>query len=376
MIIGTIYRRYPLYLNGSYLQEFLNKLAHSVDSIYLISSHYPKGNFGKEDNIKIFWVPLIKISHIDQIVFAFASLFRVIFTKNLKRIDLINSIGIEGLLAGVYLKKRFNIPVVCTIELLNEKGSFFSNIYYVIVKYLLTRMPIDKFICWSNYFWEKHLKTWGITKDKVSVVPAGINIQKYNSSIDGTKIKNRYAPDMPLIIFAKPLYRENTEAAKVLVCSIARLSSIRKVKLVIGGGKGVAEVKLLAEKLGIENLVDFMPPTKFTDIPNYIAASDLVVLPFTYAPTTSRSLLEAMAIGKPIITICAGEVYNVLEDRKNVLFTELNPKDISEAIDELLNNKELCCKIGKNAEALVREKFSLDFVIKHTVDIFKRLCSI
>ncbi|MFN3967213.1 MAG: glycosyltransferase, partial [Endomicrobiia bacterium] len=107
------------------------------------------------------------------------------------------------------------------------------------------------------------------------------------------------------------------------------------------------------------DLVDFMPPTDFTDIPKYIAASDLIVLPFIYAPTTSRSLLEAMAMGKPIITVPVGEIKEILKGGEDAILVEREPEDIALAVERLLGDKELIQYLGANVLNIVRERFSL-----------------
>lgn len=374
MKICCFYYKYPLYLKGSYFQEFLNKLALTVDKVYLVASRYPKGRFKNEQNIKIYWVPLLKLKYIDEVFFMFACLFRVIFTKQLRNIDIINSIGPRGLLAGLYLKWRFQIPLVCTIEMLNEGRGVFNNIYYRVVRFLMTKIPVDKYICWSNYYWKEHLEKWGIAESKIKIIPCGIDTEKYNPSVNGKEIKDKYAPNNILIVFAKPLYHQNKEAAKILVKAISVLRD-GNVKLLIGGGEGQSEVYELAKKLEVTSFVYFMPPTLFTDIPKYIAASDIIVLPFIYAPTTSRSLIEAMAIGKPIITNPVGEITQVLEDKKNAIFVTLDPNDIANAIKNIIYNDTLKKYLSNNVLDLVKKRFSLERTVNREIELFSELSS-
>lgn len=371
MNICFIYYKYPLYSKGSYFQEFLNKLAGGVREIYLIASPYPRCGFAKPENISIFWVPLLRLRYLDEVFFMFACLFRAIFTRELKYIDLVNSIGPRGLLAGLYLKARYRVPLICTIEMLNEKGGFYNTLYYYLVRFLITSLPIDRFICWSNYYWDRYLRRWGISEEKVDIIPCGIDIDIYNPNVDGTEIKNRYAPNMPLIVFAKPLYRENTESAKILVQVVSLLK--RKVKLLIGSGEGKPEVEALARRLGIGDLVDFMPPTDFPDIPRYIAASDLIVLPFIYSPTTSRSLLEAMAMGKPIVTVPVGEVKDILTDGVDAIFVDRSPPSIAQAVEMLLGERVLRERIGNNALRLTTERFSQERIVAQYIGVYRKM---
>ena len=373
MKVLFFYYKYPLYPRGSYFQEFLNTISGSLERVYLVATRHPKGDFDKPSNLEIFWLPLLDISFLGELFFMLTVLLKVIFTKKLSRVDVVNTIGPRGLLAGWYLKKRFGIPLVCTIEMLNEKGRLVDNLYYAFVRFLLTKTPVDRFICWSNYYWENHLKQWGIPKSRVVIIPAGIDTDVYNPSVDGTEIKNRYAPDTPLIVFAKPLYSTNTAAAKLLVRAVAILKPRIRLKLLIGGGEGERYIRDLAQILGVSDQVSFMPPTPFPEIPKYIAAADLVVLPFTYAPTTSRSLLEAMALGKAVITTPVGEVGRILEHRRHAIFVEPSSQEIAVAIQELLGDENLSAKIGLEARRLVESGFSLITAIERTVGVFKNL---
>lgn len=374
MKVLFFYFKYPLYSHGCYFQEFLDSLAGSVDEIYLVATHYPEGDFDKPNNIKIFWLPLLQIDFVGEIVFMFSALLKVMLTKELRSVDVVNSSGPRGLLAGWYLKKVHKIPLVLTVEMLNERTSLLNAIYYSVVCWLLARAPIDKIVYWSKYFWETQLSPWGIPEDRGVHIPAGINLERYSPNIDGSEVKSRYAPDSPLIVFAKPLYSTNTQAAKLLVRAMAILKkSQANVKLLLGGGDDLEEVQKFVKELDMGDRVSFMPPTPFPEIPKYIAAADLVVLPYTYSATTSRSLLEAMAMGKPIVATPAGEVVSILEDGKSGVFIGLDPKDIAAKIKRVLGDKELMDRLGENARRTAVERFAMPQVVEQRLAVYKDL---
>lgn len=375
MQVLFVYFRYPLYLEGSYFQEFLNKLAEEeeIEQINLIATRYPKGTFKKAENIKIFWIPFLKLRFLEDIFFMITSLFRTIFTRDLHKVDLVNIIGPRGLLAGWYLKKIYGVPLIWTIEMLNEKGSLINNIYYEIVCFLMRKAPIDKFICWSRYYWEKHLKKWGVPKDKIVIIPGGVNTEVYNPAVDGSEIKKKYASNNPLIVFAKPLYYPNTEMVKILVQAAALVRQKIQVKLLIGSGEGKGEILKLVKTLGVKRCVEFMPPTPFTKIPKYIAAADLIVLPFTYAATTSRALLESMAMGKPVITTRVGEIENIVEDGKEAVLVSPIVEEIAKAIERVFADQVLAESLGRNALALINQKYALSVIVNKTIEVYKEM---
>lgn len=369
-----IYYRYPLYIGGSYFQEFLNSFSKKCEKVFLLASRFPKGRFEKEKNIVFIWVPFLNVSYLSEIFFTFICLLKVIFSKIYKEVEIVNTIGPRGLLAGWYLKKRYGIPLVCTIEILNEEGnSFFGNLYYRFIRFFVIKAPVDKFICWSRYYWENHLKKWGIEEERVVIIPAGISLQKNNPNIDGSEIKRKYSPLNPLVVFAKPLYDYNTLSAKIIIRSLALLKNKIKINVIIGGGDGRQEVEEISKKLKVDDRVFFMPPTAFTEIPKYIAAADLIVLPYTYMPTISRSLLEAMAMGKPIISSSVGEIKNILKDNENAVLTKSEAKTVAEKIKFLLGDKVLSAKISKNAFLTIRRKFSMEITVGKTSAEFQKL---
>ena len=149
-----------------------------------------------------------------------------------------------------------------------------------------------------------------------------------------------------------------------MVQSIALLKK-NKINLLIGGGQGKKEVKTLAKKLGIIDQTHFIPPAYFTKIPAFIAAADIIILPFFYNPTTSRSLLEAMAMGKPIITTPVGEIKNMLKHKTHALLVNNQPKNIAKAINLLLKNKSLAIKLSSQAQKLILRKYSLNKIINY-----------
>ncbi|MBI1884568.1 MAG: glycosyltransferase family 4 protein [Chlamydiae bacterium] len=370
-----IYFRYPLYPSGSYFQEFLGSLSRSVREVFLIASRFPNSPFEKPKNLKIFWVPFFTFRLVEDILFMLFALCRVIFSRPLHHVDVVNSIGPRGLLAGWYLKRIYGVPLVCTIEMLNESGSWLDRLHYRCVRFLMKKVPIDRVICWSEYYWNSHIKSWNLSEDKMVIIPGGINTDVYHPGVKGDQIKEKYAANHPFIVFAKPLYFPNSESAKLLVRSIALLKPKIKVKLLLGSGWGRKEVEALAEDLQVLNEVEFMPFTSFTEIPQYIAASDLIVLPFTYAVTTSRSLFEAMAMGKPVITTNMGEIQHMLKNGEEAILVSPEAGQIAKAIECLLADPVLAQSLGRRASTLVREQYSLSSTVEKTIRLFSSLRS-
>lgn len=371
MKVGIIFFKYPLYGGGSYFQEFVDALCLKSKNVVLIASHYPKEEFVHPKNLIIKWVSFYNFLIIGDLIFNWNIFWTGIFSREFRSVDIINVVSARGVLAAKLLGKILKKPVVCTIEIINSKqNGFWDSVFYRIQRWLFS-FNFDKIICWSHYYADI-LISWGIKKEVVKILPGGINVSRYNPSIDGSKIRKMY-PEKALIVFAKPLYEYNRKTAEILLEAVAMLGNEASVHILLGDGEQRNIIEQKIQALDLNNAVSFMSVVSITEIPKYIAASDIIVLPFSYAATTSRSLLEAMAIGKPIVTTAVGEISMVVENEKEAILVNPNEKEVSRAIQRLLDDKELALRLGKNARKKVEEKYSIDNIVRSTVAIYNEV---
>lgn len=371
MKVGIIFFKYPLYGRGSYFQEFVDALCLKSENVVLIASHYPKEEFVSPKNLIIKWVRFYNFTIIGDLIFNWNIFWTGIFSCEFRRVNVINVVSARGVLAAKLLGKILKKPVVCTIEIINSKqNSFLDNIFYQIQKWLFS-FNFNKIICWSHYYADI-LISWGIKKEVVKILPGGINVLRYNPGIDGSEIRRTYSEKV-LIVFAKPMYEYNRKTAEILLEAISILGSEADVRVLLGDGEQRNIIERKIQALGLNSSVSFMPFVPITEIPKYIAASDIIVLPFSYAATTSRSLLEAMALGKPIVTTEVGEISKVVENGKDAILVKPNKQEISQAIKKLLDDRELALRLGKDARKKVEEKYSIDNIVESTISVYNEV---
>jgi len=110
------------------------------------------------------------------------------------------------------------------------------------------------------------------------------------------------------------------------------------------------------------------------DIKEILALSDLVVLPSYYREGIPRSLLEAMALEKPIITTNSAGCKEVVEDGKNgYLIPIKDSKALADAIEVLINDDKKRADFGRysrlKAEKEFDEKVVVDRIIKELYEL-------
>lgn len=101
---------------------------------------------------------------------------------------------------------------------------------------------------------------------------------------------------------------------------------------------------------------------KLDDVKPAIAASSIYVLP-SYREGTPRTVLEAMAMGRPIITTDApGCRETVIDGYNGYLVPVKAVEELAAAMERFIVNPALVIKMGKASRQLVEEKFDVNAV--------------
>lgn len=380
MNVALIYFKYPLYDGGSYIQEFVDELCLKSNTVSLFCCNFPNKNFNKPNNLKIYWLYLLEIPLIGDFIFNLQLLITGFFVffynqilnpKQTTKIDVINIINARGALAGFLLSKLFRIPAIITIEIINTpNGSITQKVFYQMQKFLY-KLNFDHIICWSNYY-QQYLIDWGIDKNKIKIIPSGIDTKRYDpTTVKVNDIKAKYSQNNPLIVFAKPLYYYNRISAELLIDAIFLLKDQIKINLLLGLGDQKSIIDKKIDQLKLTDQVKYMPVVPITKIPEYIMASDIIVLSYKYAPTISRSLLESMAMQKPIITTNIGAIPQILQNDVNALIVEPDPKQIAKAIYTLLQNPQKAHALGTKARSVVLSTYDISLIVNSTIKLYR-----
>lgn len=134
------------------------------------------------------------------------------------------------------------------------------------------------------------------------------------------------------------------------------------------GGKTYKEVEL--EKGGYdEKRVHFVGPRHRQDYLKILQASDAHIY-LTRPFVLSWSMLEAMAIGCPMVVSATPPVEEVTEDGINGLLADFrSPEHIAMQTEELLENRRLAAKLGTAARETVLERYELDQQLRRQLSL-------
>lgn len=209
---------------------------------------------------------------------------------------------------------------------------------------------------------ERALLSWisGI-KGKTKIIGKGIPLPKVNMN----PIKNYDIVFVGRLVQAKGI--------ETLLQAIAILKQKQKIKkaIIVGDGILLPAFRDQANMLNITDIVSFLGER--SDIEKLLQQSRIFVLPSRWEGTPS-SLLEAMAIGLPVIATKVGNIPNILSDGKDGLL--IPPDDVDSlacAIEKLLSNQRYMKQLGSNARVKIQTNYSIAVYAKNLLDFFNEI---
>jgi glycosyltransferase involved in cell wall biosynthesis len=175
---------------------------------------------------------------------------------------------------------------------------------------------------------------------------------------------------IPVIGTASPL-----EAVKGIPYFLGAARQVLDVRshvefLVAGAGPEEANLRRVTRELGITEKVTFVPTIRsFTDA---LAATDIFCLP-SVQQGLGTTMLEAMALGRPVIATGVGGVSSVIRDGETgLLVPPRNSSVLAKRMVELLDNPPRARSIGNQARRLVIDEFNVADMVRKTAEIYRK----
>ena len=284
--------------------------------------------------------------------------------------------GIEGKILG--------IPSVHTLyHTVGGSRSYYPYQFFLskpISKFYLS-LP-DRIITLSKRN-EKSLKNMGIKGEKIKTIPPAIDLTYFNTSISGEEVKKQFNPDSNILLYVGDLAK--SRGPHVLIEALNKVKNqFPNTKLLFAVNMPLKRYKIekleIKEKMNSYDLNDAVIPLGIVNnMPEVMAASDIFIAPYTDIEGIADypvSILEAMAVGKPVIASEVGGIPEIIVHQKNGLLVKPNnPVELANAIIYMLNNKEEARRMGSEGVKSISEKFRLEIVVDELEKLYEEAIS-
>ncbi len=231
----------------------------------------------------------------------------------------------------------------------------------------------------GSEFMQKRLAQEGI---KSELIYYGVNTAEFSRPYDALAAKGQFGlENSPVILFAGNLHPgKGIEVVEESMEEVVR--QFPKVKFVFACRFLEAEVESknlerIKSKISEKSLAkNAMFLGKIENMKQLISASDIVVFP----PNSMVSkmdypliLLEAMAMGKPVIFSDTPPLDELFDSQSNIMIERDNPKQLSGEIISLFSNPDRMHFMGENAKALAERKFNIESSAQKYFNLYEKL---
>jgi glycosyltransferase involved in cell wall biosynthesis len=122
-----------------------------------------------------------------------------------------------------------------------------------------------------------------------------------------------------------------------------------------------------------ENFEYFRLTGTKSGIESFINAMDVCILS-TFTEGISNSILEYMALGKPVIATNSGGTPEIVKNGETgFLINQSDPDELAEKIELLLNDRNLRESMGENGRKRISKEFSIGAMAENYISAYKNL---
>lgn len=132
------------------------------------------------------------------------------------------------------------------------------------------------------------------------------------------------------------------------------------------------ELRAQAERLGIADRVVFAGAR--SDVPDLLQLCDVLVSCSTRPESFGRTLIEAMAAGRPVVATAHGGALDIVEEGvTGHLVQPERPDLLAEVLAKVLSAPDRGRGMGVAGQARVAEHFTVDRMVSHTIAVYREL---
>src|SRR5213083_2059662 len=198
---------------------------------------------------------------------------------------------------------------------------------------------------------------------------AGVDTARFHPNVSGAGVREELGLRGPAVglvanIRGSKGHEHFLEAARLV---LAERSDARF--LIVGDGIGFEDVRRRVKEMSLEPRVLM---TGFRrDVPEVMAALDVLVLPSTMSEAMSQVIPQALAVGTPVVGTAVGGTPELIRDGETGrLVPPADAPALAAAILDLLRDPERARALARRGQALVLARHSIDAAMARTLEVY------
>jgi glycosyltransferase involved in cell wall biosynthesis len=217
---------------------------------------------------------------------------------------------------------------------------------------------------------ERKIDDEGRAGAPVDLIYNGVDLERYNHQQPCCTLHEDYSipEDAPIVGVVARLEAEKGHRTLVEAWVDVAKSVPKAWLLIIGEGSERDALEAQAEALGVSERIVFTGRRE--DVPAVTAALDVAVLP-SYREAQGLSVLEAMALNRPVVASNVGGIPEMIEDgATGLLVPPGDSQALAAAIVRLLKDHPYADMLARSGHALVHDRFCIELMVSQISSIY------
>lgn len=214
----------------------------------------------------------------------------------------------------------------------------------------------------------------GIAPERVVSIPAGVDTARFHPRVSGTAVREELGlAGAPAVVGLVANVR-GSKGHNVFLDAARQVLAVAPDTrfLIVGDGVGFDEVGRRVREMGLDGRVLL---TGFRrDIPEVMAALDVLVLPSIRSEAIPQVIPQALAVGRPVVASTVGGSPELIRDGENGrLVPPGDTRALADAILALLRAPERARAMARAGQAMVQAGLTIDATMARTTAVYREL---
>ncbi|MBN2119585.1 MAG: glycosyltransferase family 4 protein [Candidatus Omnitrophica bacterium] len=283
------------------------------------------------------------------------------------RPEMVILIDMESQFVASIIRKVYKFDYIVTVHEASIISNIFSRKNKVKISLLKNLYGKAHYVLVVSNYLKGIIEKLGLREsEKIEVISIGIDRDQFSIFEDSKKLRNSIARDDQKILLTVARLEPRKGVDRLIKALPKIIDKVPNVKyLIVGDGEDKVRLKTLVNNYSLQDYVQFTGYVSNEEIIKYYDLSDVVVFPSVLQDGKGEGLglvlCEAGARGKPIIAGNCGGVPEIIKDNETgLLVNPENTEELAQKAVQLLMDKELSARLGKNAREKVFSGFTWD----------------
>ena len=215
------------------------------------------------------------------------------------------------------------------------------------------------------------LRAYKVNPQKAHCIRNGFNFQRMEDLDPAAQIKQSFNINTPKVVGMVATFSNKKDYATYVLAAQDILKQNSEVTFIcVGSGPTMASCQELVDQAWQDKILFLGNQKNIESIVNTFTIGVLA----TFTEGISNSILEYMALGKPVVASEGGGTNELVKDGINGYLVPSGSVELmAEKIKLLLEDDRLAQQMGAKSREIVEQEYSIDKMISDTIALYKKI---